>query len=114
MRDWLTASDEWLSPQAAVLSPAATMRIAGAIVAEATPYRQTVAAGRAALAILSDGAAANQLRLSRKERQWLSRVGEAFEALPQDESEFVADMESQYGSLYDRASYGLEPSRVAV
>jgi len=110
MRDWLTASDEWLSPQAAVLSPAATMRIAGAIVGETTPYRQTVAAGRAALAILNDGVARNKFRLPRKELQWLDRIGEAFEALPQDEAELVADMESQYGSLYDRASYGLEPS----
>ena len=28
MRNWMTASDEWLSPQAAVLSPEATIRIA--------------------------------------------------------------------------------------
>ena len=110
MRDWLTASDEWLSPQAAVLSPAATVRIAGAIVAETTPYRQTVAAGRAALAIINDGVATNKFRLPRKELQWLDRIAEALEALPQDEAELVADMESQYGSLYDRASYGLEPS----
>ena len=32
MRNWMTASDEWLSPQAAVLSPDATIRIAEAIV----------------------------------------------------------------------------------
>jgi len=32
LRDWLSASDEDLSPQAAVLSPAATYRIAEAIV----------------------------------------------------------------------------------
>jgi len=114
MRDWMTASDEWLSPQAAVLSPAATIRIARAIVAESTPYRQTLAAGRAALAILNDGVAANQLHLSRKELQWLSRIEDALEALPEDEAEFVAAMESQYGSLYDPASYGLEPSPVAV
>ena len=40
MRNWMTASDEWLSPQAAVLSPEATIRIAGAIVAADTPYHR--------------------------------------------------------------------------
>ncbi len=32
MRNWMTASDQWLSPQAAVLSPEATIKIATAIV----------------------------------------------------------------------------------
>jgi hypothetical protein len=70
----MTASDEWLSPQAAVLSPAATLRIAGAIVQEETPYRQTIAAGRAAVDILKDGVAQEKLHLSRKEQQWLTRI----------------------------------------
>ena len=61
LRDWMTASDEWLSPQAAVLSPAATIRIAEGIVGEENPYRQTIAAGRAAVAILKDGIAAEKL-----------------------------------------------------
>jgi len=108
MRDWMTASDEWLSPQAAVLSPTATLRIAEAIVGESTPYRCTVAAGRAAIAILNDGITAMRIRLSRKETQWLNRIGETFEALPEDEGAMVEAMEVQYGSLYDRTSYGME------
>src|ERR1017187_5325335 len=50
MRNWMTTSDEWLSPQAAVLSPSATIAIATAIVNSDTPYHQTIAAGRAAVA----------------------------------------------------------------
>src|SRR5208337_1663136 len=57
MRDWLSASDEFLSPQAAVLSPEATIAIAKAIVNEEDDYARTVAAGRAAVAILREGAA---------------------------------------------------------
>jgi methanol--5-hydroxybenzimidazolylcobamide Co-methyltransferase len=42
MRKWMTASDEWLSPQAAVLSPEATIKIATAIVNADTPYHQVI------------------------------------------------------------------------
>ena len=107
MRDWMTASDEWLSPQAAVLSPAATIRIAEGIVGEETPYRQTIAAGRAAVGILKDGVAAEKLRLSRKEQQWLDRIEAALDELPDEEAALVAALEGQYGSLYDKASYDL-------
>lgn len=114
MRDWMTASDEWLSLQAAVLSPTATLRIAEAIVGESTPYRCTVAAGRAAIAILHDAIMAMRIRLSRKETQWLNRIGETFEALPEDEGAMVEAMEVQYGSLYDRTSYGMDSAAVST
>jgi methanol--5-hydroxybenzimidazolylcobamide Co-methyltransferase len=107
LRDWMTASDEWLSPQAAVLSPAATLRIAGAIVSEETPYRQTIAAGRAALDIVKEGVAAQKFHLSRKEHQWLDRIASALDELPAEEASLIATLEEQYGGLYDKASYGL-------
>ena len=107
LRDWMTASDEWLSPQAAVLSPSATIRIASAIVEQESPYRQTVAAGRAALALLKEGLDAQKLRLSRKELQWLDRMEASLDELPGDEASLIAALEEQYGSLYDKPSYGL-------
>jgi methanol--5-hydroxybenzimidazolylcobamide Co-methyltransferase len=107
LRDWMTASDEWLSPQAAVLSPQATLRIASAIVAADTPYHRVLAAGRAAVDLLNEGAAAGKLTLSRKEQQWLSRIDEALDSLPADEAALLAELEPQYGALYDKPSYGL-------
>lgn len=107
MRDWLTASDEWLSPQAAVLSPDATLKIAAAIVASDTPYHRVIAAGRAAVEIIKSGAAEQKLRLSRKEQQWLSRIESALDELPAEETSLLACLEEQYGSLYDKPSYGL-------
>lgn len=107
MRNWMTTSDEWLSPQAAVLSPSATIAIATAIVNSDTPYHQTIAAGRAAVKILSDGTAQGLLRLSRKEQQWLTRIDDSLNSLPEDETMLIHDMESEYGGLYDKASYGL-------
>ena len=77
MRNWMTASDEWLSPQAAVLSPDATIRIAAAIVAADTPYHRVIAAGRAAVEVLKDGVAQQKLHLTGKEQQWLTRIDEA-------------------------------------
>jgi methanol--5-hydroxybenzimidazolylcobamide Co-methyltransferase len=107
LRNWMIVSDEWLSPQAAVLSPAATIAIANAIVHAGSPYRQTIAAGRAAVDILNGGIARQQLHISRKEQQWLTRIDEALNALPDDEETLIRDMEEQYGSLYDKQSYCL-------
>jgi len=87
MRDWLVASDEWLSPQAAVLSPEATIQIASAIVASDTPYRRTIEAGRAALAIVKRGVEQKKLRLSPRELQWLDRISETIAGLPDEENE---------------------------
>ena len=107
MRNWMTASDEWLSPQAAVLSPDATIRIAGAIVAADTPYHRVIAAGQAAVEVLKDGVAQQKLQLSRKEQQWLTRIEDALDAFPGSEEVLMSDLDAQYGSLYDKASYGL-------
>jgi methanol--5-hydroxybenzimidazolylcobamide Co-methyltransferase len=107
MRNWMTASDEWLSPQAAVLSPEATIKIATAIVSADTPYHRTIAAGRAAVEILNDGIAQGRLRISRKEQLWLTRICDALDAFPIDEMTLLRDLDTQYGSLYDKASYGL-------
>ena len=107
MRNWMTASDEWLSPQAAVLSPQATMKIATAIVDADTPYHRTIAAGRAAADILKDGIAQQKLRLLRREQAWLKRIDDALDSFPEDERTLMQDLELEYGSLYDKASYGL-------
>ena len=107
LRDLLTVSDEWLSPQAAVLSPAATIEIASAIVSTTDPYERTVAAGKAAVDILYRGAREGRMSLARKERQWLDRIGEALATLPSDWRELQVQIEPEYGDLYDRSSYGL-------
>ena len=106
MRNWMVASDEWLSPQAAVLSPEATIRIAAAIVAADTPYHRVIAAGKAAVEVLKNGIAQRELHISRKEQQWLTRIENALGAFPTDQEALMLEMEPQYGGLYDKASYG--------
>jgi methanol--5-hydroxybenzimidazolylcobamide Co-methyltransferase len=107
LRDLLILSDEWLSPQAAVLSPAATIEIASAIVAKTDPYDRAVAAGLAAVEILDRGRREGRLSLGRKEAQWLERIRDELEALPSDWRDLQARLEPEYGHLYDKASYGL-------
>ncbi len=111
LRNWMTASDEWLSPQAAVLSPSAVCRIASAIVAESTPYLRTIRAGQSAVRILSQGVTGGRLSLSAKEKQWLDRLERELAELPEDEEQFIAEMTAQYGHLFDPASYGLALDR---
>ena len=107
LRDWLTASDVWLSPQAAVLSPEATWKIAKAIIADPDPYRRTIAACRAAVEVIAEGATFGRLRLSSKEQRWLARIEREIAALPATAEELIAKTVDGYSHLYDPASYGL-------
>ncbi len=107
LRDWLTTSDQWLSPQAAILSPEATWDLAQAIVAEQSDYRRTVAAGQTAVRLLREGIVASRLTLAEAERRWLDRLATGLATLPDTEEELLAEMQEAYGHLYRPASYGL-------
>ena len=107
LRDWLTESDEWLSPQAAILSPLATCRIAEAIVSTPDPYRRTVAAGQAAIAVLRDGLTSGALKLSSKEQTWLNRIDTELQSLPATAEELMGQMMEAYGTFFRAESYSL-------
>lgn len=107
LRDWFTESDEWLNPQAAVLSPEATMGIARAIVSEHDHYHQTIAAGRAAIAILRAGVRGNRLALRGKEAQRLDRIERELDNMPATESDLIGEMQEQRDTEFDASSYGL-------
>ena len=100
----LVESDIHLSPQALVLSPESTWRLAAAIVNETTAYRRTIAAAKTATAILRETTA---LALPPREQTWLDKIDRALEALPENEDELIAGMTEKYGHLFLRESYGL-------
>ncbi len=108
LRDWLVASDEWLSPQAAVLSPRATIQIANAIVAEEGNYLRTLAAGKAAIAILRSGLSDGRLNLGKKEAVWLDRIETELDELPAEEDEILTEGRRRFSAVCDFSSYGLE------
>lgn len=103
----LVGSDVRLSPQALVLTPTSTLRIAAAIVGEPTPYRQTVAAAEAAVAIMRDAVGAGELELEPRELDWLARIEAEIDACPRDEDELLETMSGRYRGLFARESYGL-------
>ncbi len=107
LRDWLTQSDEGLSPQAAILSPAATLRIARAIVGETVPYRRVVAAGQEAVQILREAHKSGRPALKPRELQWLGRIAAELDSLPEKEETLLGEMVDQHGELFDRRSYGI-------
>ncbi|MGC8641093.1 MAG: methyltransferase MtaB domain-containing protein [Isosphaeraceae bacterium] len=107
LRDWLTESDQWLSPQAAILSPSAVHRIANAVISTPDTYRRTVAAGQAAIAILRDGETVGSLKLAPKEQNWLRRIGDELDSLPDTEAALIDEMTELYGEFFSAESYGL-------
>ncbi len=112
LRDWLTASDRWLSPQAAVLSPEATLEIAGAIVRCKSVYERTKAAGHAAISVIRAGLSSGAMQISAKELQWLDRIERELCAVPQDAEDLRQQVEERYAGIFDAASYGLAGARV--
>jgi methanol--5-hydroxybenzimidazolylcobamide Co-methyltransferase len=107
LRNLLVSSDEWLSPQAAVLSPQATLEIAGAIVHADGPYARTLAAGNAAVRILRQGCEIGKLKVNKKDHVWLDRIENELSHLPPTAEELVDKLNDHYGSIFDRASYDL-------
>jgi methanol--5-hydroxybenzimidazolylcobamide Co-methyltransferase len=112
LRDCMVESDEWLSPQAAVLSPAATCRIAQAIVDAEGDYRRTIAAGQAAIGILAEGLSEGKLSLVPKERQWLERIDRELSELPESEEELLGRFVTANGYPFDPGSYGLDAGKI--
>jgi len=108
LRDWLVASDRFLSPQAVLLSPEAAFEIARAIVGQKDDYRRTVAAAQVAVELLKDGVASGHLVLPRLEEHWLHRIEEELASLPNDEGELIGEMTKTYGHLFDPSSYGFQ------
>ena len=114
LRDLMVESDEWLSPQAAVLSPAATCRIAEAIVGESGYYRRTLAAGRVGVDILREGLEGGKLKLSVKERQWLERIGSELSEMPGGEDELVREFAGDAERPFLPENYGILPLEVEI
>jgi len=107
MRDWLAASDEELSPQAAVLTPSATIQIAKAIVEETGTLRRTKAAAQAATQIIRSASAENRLKLSAKESAWLDRLEKQLEEIPNDEEAMLEWANEAYAGIFLAESYGM-------
>jgi len=103
----LVSSDIHLSPQAFVLSPESTVRIASAVVRESGHYAQTLSAAIEAASLLREGVRQKELQLNSRETEWLERITRELDALPSDEQQLIISMQERYGHLFATNSYGL-------
>lgn len=104
----LVDSDAFRSPQALVLTPDSTIRIARAIVGEKNDFRRTIAAAQEAWKIIDEAAQEGGLKLSPSERRWMARMHRELDSLPGDEIHFVESMSAKFRDLYLPESYGLD------
>lgn len=95
LRNWLSASDAALDPQAFVLQPEVVLRISGEIMKACSPYQRTLAAVRATADLLKNANKDGELNLAKRESKWLNMLGTVIDELPEDEEEFVESMRPQ-------------------
>jgi methanol--5-hydroxybenzimidazolylcobamide Co-methyltransferase len=107
LQQLMVDSDLVSSPQALVLSPDATFRIARAIEGESTPYRQALASAREAERMIHEAVNDKRLDLPKPELAWLDRLQRELASLPEREEELFDAMRGEFGHLFDPASYGL-------
>ncbi len=92
LQRWMVGSDIGLDPQALILSPESAVEIASEIVEAPNAYRAGVAAGLAAIDILSDAYNDKRLHLPDGEAPWLDRIRNELYDLPEQEDVFIAKM----------------------
>ncbi len=92
LRDWFSASDSGLDPQAYVLHPEVVLELAGEIISEPTAYLRTRRAAQVVLAKLKQAGESGELVYSKAEKNWLERLSRAADALPEQEDVFIEQM----------------------
>jgi len=108
LRRWLVESDAALDPQAWVLTPDSVMAIARAIVGADSHYHAGLAAARCALGLLQRGPAEGRLKIPPGEIKFLASMEAQLDALPADESAFIAEQLAQADpARFLPAEYGL-------
>lgn len=109
LRDLFVASDTDKDPQAYVLRPDVALKLGAEILAEPTPYLRTRRAALAGLGALRRGEAEGAFLLRRAESNWLRRLSEQAEQLPEDEGHFIEEMVARVDREKVRlGQYGLD------
>jgi len=107
LRDLMVDSDQYHSPQALVISPRASVAIAGAIVAAPADYQRCVAAAQAAVGLIREAVAEGNVQLPPVENRWLGRIESGLADLPSSEDKLLDETAAEYAHLFERNSYGL-------
>jgi methanol--5-hydroxybenzimidazolylcobamide Co-methyltransferase len=109
LQRWLVESDVATDPQAFILSPDCSVKLAQVIVDNRSHYHAGVAVARKAIDLLSAAYADGSLHIEPNEVVWFDKMGEALDELPASESEFIAQqLASADGSRFLPEEYELE------
>lgn len=90
LQRWLVESDVATDPQAFIISPESSVKLARAIVASDSHYHAGVAAARQAVELLRAAHTGGKLRIAPSEVAWLDSMQDTLDELPESESEFIA------------------------
>ncbi len=108
MRDLLVESDAYLDPQAYILKPDVVFEISKEIVKTQDPFTRTLNTGKLALEILQRGVDKGELKMDERELGWLDRLRDQLDDIPEDEEEFIAEMNDEIEEgKYRPEEYGL-------
>jgi methanol---5-hydroxybenzimidazolylcobamide Co-methyltransferase len=90
LRNWYSASDASLDPQAYVLRPDVVLDLAAEIVAQPSAYLRTRTAAQRTCERLRQAGQTGSLSFSKIESRWLDRLSRQAELLPENEDELIA------------------------
>ena len=110
LRDWWTKSDASLDPQAYILRPDVVLELSATIINEPTTYLRTRRAALATTELLRKAVETGEFTLSRMENRWLTKLSNQADELPEDESQFIAQMVQ----VVDREKVRLEEYEIEV
>lgn len=101
-------SDAALDPQAYIISPQSSIAIAEAIVGSDSHYHAGIAAGKKAVSLLGDAHKAGKLRIAPGEIDWLERMQDDLDDLPENEGQFISvQLAMADPTRFIAAEYGL-------
>ena len=89
LRKWMVNSDVSRDPQAYVISPESSVRIAQAIVDAENDYLAGKAAALSAVTLLREGSEAGAVKIPANETRWLDLIEDSVTAMPDHEGEFI-------------------------
>jgi methanol--5-hydroxybenzimidazolylcobamide Co-methyltransferase len=91
LQRWLVESDAAKDPQAFILSPDASVKLARVIVDSNSHYDAGINVARKAVELLRDAYSQRKLKIEPNEVVWFDRTQDELEELPESESEFIAE-----------------------
>ena len=109
LQRWLIESDVATDPQAFIISPESSVKLAQAIVASDSHYHAGVAVARKAVELLRGAHEQGKLRIAPNEVIWFDTLQDTLDELPESESEFIAQqLVLTDKSKFLPAEYGLK------